>query len=207
MLGVWAHEWRRSTGMNGSQHVVVGQEVVKAQVLGCSPESPNSGGISSKLVLGYATPISTSRVSHGVGSRAQARREQPRRPTCAPGPSGEMYETPAWGGATRLVASHAGNGDVRRLDGDVLRTGEAEGGPRGARRDPRGPCHRHRQEQSADDGTPPQPPGPEVPRGRHRHRHGTRRRDDRPGSAPHAPPPPRPGPRGATGSTTRVPGR
>ena len=37
--------------MNGTEHVVVGEEVVKAQVLDRSPEPPNSGRISSKLDL------------------------------------------------------------------------------------------------------------------------------------------------------------
>ena len=38
--------------MNGTEHVVVGEEVVKAQVLDRSPDPPNRGRVSSKLVLG-----------------------------------------------------------------------------------------------------------------------------------------------------------
>jgi hypothetical protein len=33
VLGVGAHELRRSTGVDGAEHMVVGEEVVKAQVL------------------------------------------------------------------------------------------------------------------------------------------------------------------------------
>jgi hypothetical protein len=37
--------------MNGTEHVVVGEEEVKAQVLHCSPNSANRGRISPKFVL------------------------------------------------------------------------------------------------------------------------------------------------------------
>ena len=37
--------------MNGTEHVVVGEEVIKAQVLDRSPDLANRGRISSKLVL------------------------------------------------------------------------------------------------------------------------------------------------------------
>jgi hypothetical protein len=37
--------------VNGTEHVVVSEKVVKAQVLDRSPNSPNSARISSKLVL------------------------------------------------------------------------------------------------------------------------------------------------------------
>jgi hypothetical protein len=45
-----AHERRRSIGVNGPEHVIVGEEVVKAQVLDRSPNPSNSARISSKLV-------------------------------------------------------------------------------------------------------------------------------------------------------------
>jgi hypothetical protein len=38
-------------GVDGAEHVVVSEKVVKAQVLDRSPNSPNSARISSKLVL------------------------------------------------------------------------------------------------------------------------------------------------------------
>jgi hypothetical protein len=50
-LGVGAGERRRSIGVNGTEHVVVGEEVVKAQVLDRSPNPPNSARISSQLGL------------------------------------------------------------------------------------------------------------------------------------------------------------
>ena len=49
VLGVGAAELRRSIGVNGTEHVVVGEEVVKAQVLDRSPKPPNSARISAKL--------------------------------------------------------------------------------------------------------------------------------------------------------------
>jgi hypothetical protein len=45
-----ARERRRSIGVNGPGHVIVGEEVVKAQVLDRSPNPSNSPRISSKLV-------------------------------------------------------------------------------------------------------------------------------------------------------------
>ena len=51
VLGVGACQLRRSTGVNRAQHVVVGEEVVKAQILDRSSEFPNGGGIASKLDL------------------------------------------------------------------------------------------------------------------------------------------------------------
>jgi hypothetical protein len=50
-LGVRARQLRPSIGVNGTEHVVVGEEMVKAEVLDRSPNPPNSGRISSKLVL------------------------------------------------------------------------------------------------------------------------------------------------------------
>jgi hypothetical protein len=50
-FGVRTCELRRSVGLNGTEHVVVGEEVVKAEVLDRCPDPPNSGRISSKLVL------------------------------------------------------------------------------------------------------------------------------------------------------------
>jgi hypothetical protein len=52
VLGVGARERRRSIGVNGTEYVVVGEEVVKAQVLDRSTNPTNSGRISSKLNLG-----------------------------------------------------------------------------------------------------------------------------------------------------------
>ena len=43
-------------GVNGTEHVVVGDKVIKAQILDRSPEPPNSGRISSKLVLRVDDP-------------------------------------------------------------------------------------------------------------------------------------------------------
>lgn len=51
MLGVGARQLRRPIGVNGAEHVVIGEEVVKAQAFGRSPDPPNSGRVSSKLVL------------------------------------------------------------------------------------------------------------------------------------------------------------
>ena len=51
VLGVGARQRRRSIGVNGTEHVVVGEEVVEAQVLDRSPDPPNRGRISSKLGL------------------------------------------------------------------------------------------------------------------------------------------------------------
>ena len=50
-LGVGAGQRGRPTGMNGTEHVVVGEKVVKAQVLDRSPDSPDSARISAKLGL------------------------------------------------------------------------------------------------------------------------------------------------------------
>jgi hypothetical protein len=50
-LGVRAGERRRSIGVNGTEHVVVGQEMVKAEVLDRSANPPNSARISSQLDL------------------------------------------------------------------------------------------------------------------------------------------------------------
>jgi hypothetical protein len=51
VLGVGARDRRRPIGVNGTEHVVVSEKVVKAQVLDRSPDLPNSARISSKLVL------------------------------------------------------------------------------------------------------------------------------------------------------------
>ena len=51
VLGVGARQRRRSIGVNGTEHVVVGEQVVEAQVLDRSPDPPNRGRIPSKLVL------------------------------------------------------------------------------------------------------------------------------------------------------------
>jgi len=51
-LGIGAEQFRRSIGVNGPEHMLVGEEVGEAQVFDRSPKSPNGGGISSKFVLG-----------------------------------------------------------------------------------------------------------------------------------------------------------
>jgi hypothetical protein len=51
VLGVWAGELRCSIGVDGAEHMVVREEVVKAQVLGRSSNSPNRARVSSKLDL------------------------------------------------------------------------------------------------------------------------------------------------------------
>ena len=51
VLGVRARQRTGSIGMNGTEHVVVGEEVVKTEVLDRSPNSPNRGRISPKFVL------------------------------------------------------------------------------------------------------------------------------------------------------------
>jgi hypothetical protein len=50
-LCIGARQLRRSVRMNGAQHVVIGQEMSKAQVLEGQPESPNSAWISCELDL------------------------------------------------------------------------------------------------------------------------------------------------------------
>jgi len=52
ILGVRARQRTGSIGMNGTQYVVVGEEVVKTQVLDGSPNSPDRGRVSPKFVLG-----------------------------------------------------------------------------------------------------------------------------------------------------------
>ena len=51
VLGVWARQQRRPTGVHGTEHVVVGEKVVKPQVFDRFPEPPHGGRVSSKLVL------------------------------------------------------------------------------------------------------------------------------------------------------------
>ena len=51
VLGIRPGQRPRSIGVNGTEHVVIGEKVVEAQVLDRSPDSPNSGRISSKLGL------------------------------------------------------------------------------------------------------------------------------------------------------------
>ena len=50
-LGVGTRQLRCPIGVNGTEHMVVREEVVKAQVLDCSANPPNSGRIASKLDL------------------------------------------------------------------------------------------------------------------------------------------------------------
>ena len=51
VLGIGARELGCSIGMNGTEHVVVGEEVVKAELLDREPESAHSTRVSSKLDL------------------------------------------------------------------------------------------------------------------------------------------------------------
>lgn len=50
-LSVGPRQLRRSVRVNGAQHVVIGEEMSKAQVLDREPESPNSAWISCELDL------------------------------------------------------------------------------------------------------------------------------------------------------------
>ncbi len=50
-LVIGAHQWWCSSGVNCSENVVVSQDVIKTQVLDCSSEFPNCGGIAAKLDL------------------------------------------------------------------------------------------------------------------------------------------------------------
>jgi hypothetical protein len=51
VLGVRAREVAGSIGVDSAEHMVIGQEVVKAEVLHCSPNSSNSDRVSSKFGL------------------------------------------------------------------------------------------------------------------------------------------------------------
>jgi hypothetical protein len=51
VLGVGAGDLRLSIGVNGTEHVVISEKVVKAHVLDRSPNSPNSARVPSELVL------------------------------------------------------------------------------------------------------------------------------------------------------------
>jgi hypothetical protein len=51
VLGVGASEQGRPAGVNGSEHVVIGEEVVKAQVLGSFADPPDSARVSTELCL------------------------------------------------------------------------------------------------------------------------------------------------------------
>src|SRR5688500_18210775 len=51
VLGVGTRQCRRAIGMNGTEHVVVREEVVKAEVFDRSPDPPNRVRISSNLGL------------------------------------------------------------------------------------------------------------------------------------------------------------
>jgi hypothetical protein len=50
-LGVWARQSRRPVGVNGTQHVVVGKKVVKAQVFNSSADPAHRTGVASKFGL------------------------------------------------------------------------------------------------------------------------------------------------------------
>jgi hypothetical protein len=51
VLGVGSRQLAISIGVNGAEHVVVSEEIVKPQVLDGPPDPPNSGRISPKLDL------------------------------------------------------------------------------------------------------------------------------------------------------------
>ena len=51
VLVVRARQLTRPIGVNGPEHVVVSEEVVKADVFNRSPEPSDRGGVASKLVL------------------------------------------------------------------------------------------------------------------------------------------------------------
>jgi hypothetical protein len=51
VLGIGARQRARAIGVHGTEHVVVGEEVVKAELLDRSPDPPNRVRISSKLSL------------------------------------------------------------------------------------------------------------------------------------------------------------
>jgi hypothetical protein len=51
-LGIRAGQRTCSIGVDRTEHMVVGEQMVKAQVLDRSTDLPNSGRISSKLSLG-----------------------------------------------------------------------------------------------------------------------------------------------------------
>ena len=51
VLGVRARERGRPSGMDGAEHVLVGEEVVKAQVLGPFANPPHSARVSAELGL------------------------------------------------------------------------------------------------------------------------------------------------------------
>ena len=52
LLGVGAREWRRPIGVNRSEYMVIGEEMIKPQILDRLPKPPNRGGVPSKLDLG-----------------------------------------------------------------------------------------------------------------------------------------------------------
>jgi len=51
VLGIRARQRTGPIGMNGAEHMVVGEEVVKTQVLHRSPNPPHRGRVSPKLDL------------------------------------------------------------------------------------------------------------------------------------------------------------
>ncbi len=74
-LGVGARQWRCSIGVNGSEHVVVGEDVSKAQILHRSSEFANGSRITPKFVLGvrdtylHGQQLATTYESSVLGSR------------------------------------------------------------------------------------------------------------------------------------------
>ncbi len=57
VLGVAAGQRRRSIGVNGTEHVVVGEEVVEAEIFHRCADSANSVGSPRSSFCGYTTPI------------------------------------------------------------------------------------------------------------------------------------------------------
>jgi hypothetical protein len=51
VLGLGAGEQGRPAGVNSSEHVVIGEEMIKAQVLGSSPDPPDSARVPAELGL------------------------------------------------------------------------------------------------------------------------------------------------------------
>jgi hypothetical protein len=78
MLGIGARERRRSIGVNRPEYVFVGEEMSEVQVLNCSPEIADSGGISSKFDLGVgdadiheAQPFTSASPPHPAEAQAK----------------------------------------------------------------------------------------------------------------------------------------
>ena len=73
-LGVGALERRRPTLVHGPQHVVVGQQVVEAEVLDRAPSRRTATGSPRSSICGYTTPICTPLTLPRRGGPRQTRR-------------------------------------------------------------------------------------------------------------------------------------